>query len=67
VIIVRIFLSWIPHDPYNQFIRIIYRIADSVLEPIRNALPIQGMGFDFSPIIAFMLLGFLKRIILSTI
>jgi len=64
---VRIFLSWFPHDPYNQFIRIIYRIADSVLEPIKNALPIQGMGFDFSPIIAFMLLGFLKRIILSTI
>ena len=64
---VRIFLSWIPHDPYNQVIRIIYSIADSILNPIRDAVPIQGMGFDFSPIIAFFLLGFLKKIVLLAI
>ena len=64
---VRIFLSWIPHDPYNQFIRIVYKIADSILEPIRDAVPIQGMGFDFSPILAFLLLGFIKKIILLAI
>ena len=67
IIMVRIFLSWIPHDPYNQFIRIIYSIADSILTPIRDAVPIQGMGFDFSPIIAFFLLGFLKKIVLLAI
>ena len=67
IIMIRIFLSWIPHDPYNQFIKIIYIITDSILGPIRNALPIQGMGFDFSPIIAFILLGFVKKIILIAI
>ncbi len=67
VIMIRIFLSWVPHDPYNQFIKIVYKIADSILEPVRDALPIQGMGFDFSPIIAFILLGFIKKIILLAI
>ncbi len=67
VIMIRIFLSWIPHDPYNQFIRVIYKVADSILRPIRDAIPIQGMGFDFSPIIAFFLLGFLKKVILFAI
>ena len=67
VIMIRIFLSWVPHDPYNQFIKIVYKIADSILEPVRDALPIQGMGFDFSPIIAFILLGFVKKIILLAI
>ena len=67
IVMVRIFLSWIPHDPYNQVIRIIYSIADSILNPIRDAVPIQGMGFDFSPIIAFFLLGFLKKIVLLAI
>ena len=64
---IRIFLSWVPHDPYNQFIKIVYQIADSILKPVRDALPIQGMGFDFSPIIAFVLLGFIKKIILLAI
>tara|TARA_B100001250_G_C19414224_1_gene620386 strand:+ start:75 stop:272 length:198 start_codon:yes stop_codon:yes gene_type:complete len=64
---IRIFLSWVPHDPYNQFVKIVYKIADSILEPVREALPIQGMGFDFSPIIAFILLGFIKKIILLAI
>ena len=67
IIMVRIFLSWIPHDPYNQIIKIIYSIADSILIPIRDAVPIQGMGFDFSPIIAFFLIGFLKKVVLLAI
>ena len=67
IIMIRIFLSWVPHDPYNQFVKIVYKIADSILEPVREALPIQGMGFDFSPIIAFILLGFIKKIILLAI
>ena len=67
IIMIRIFLSWVPHDPYNQFVKIVYKIADSILEPVREALPIQGLGFDFSPIIAFILLGFIKKIILLAI
>ena len=67
VIIVRVVLSWISHNPSNQFIRIIYQVSEPILKPIRKILPITGMGFDFSPIVAFFLLGLLKKIFLSVV
>ena len=67
IIIVRVILSWISHDPYNQIIQIIYQTSDRILKPIRNILPITGMRFDFSPIVAFFLLGLLKKIFLSVV
>ena len=67
IIIVRVILSWISHNPSNQFIRIIYQVSEPILKPIREILPITGMGFDFSLIVAFFLLGLLKKILLSVV
>jgi len=66
-IIVRVVLSWISHNPSNQFIRIIYQVSEPILKPIREILPITGMGFDLSPIVAFFLLGLLKKILLAVV
>ena len=65
IIIVRVVLSWISHNPSNQFIRIIYQVSEPILKPLREILPITGMGFDLSPIVAFFLLGLLKKILLA--
>ena len=67
IIIVRVVLSWISHNPSNQFIRIIYQVSEPILKPIREILPITGMGFDLSPVVAFFLLGLLKKILLSVV
>ena len=67
IIIVRVVLSWISHNPSNQFIRIIYQVSEPILKPIREILPITGMGFDLSPLVAFFLLGLLKKILLSVV
>ena len=67
IIIVRVVLSWISHNPSNQFIRIIYQVSEPILKPIREILPITGMGFDLSPVVAFFLLGLLKKILLAVI
>ena len=67
IIIVRVILSWISYDPHNQIIRIIYQVSEPILRPIRDVLPITGMGFDLSPIVAFFLLGLLKKILLSVV
>ena len=67
IIIVRVVLSWISHNPSNQFIRIIYQVSEPILKPIREILPITGMGFDLSPIVAFFLLGLLKKILLAVV
>jgi len=67
IIIVRVILSWISHNPSNQFIRIIYQVSEPILKPIREILPLAGMGFDLSPVVAFFLLGLLKKILLSVV
>tara|TARA_A100001011_G_scaffold138798_1_gene146679 strand:- start:5333 stop:5530 length:198 start_codon:yes stop_codon:yes gene_type:complete len=64
---IRVVLSWIPHDPYNQLIKLIYRITDVILNPIKEVLPLQSMGIDFSPIAAFFLIGFAKKFILLAV
>ncbi|MAV69312.1 MAG: hypothetical protein CMG04_00655 [Candidatus Marinimicrobia bacterium] len=67
LIMIRVVLSWIPHDPYNQLIKLIYRITDVILNPIKEVLPLQSMGIDFSPIAAFFLIGFAKKFILLAV
>ena len=67
LILARVILSWISHDPYNQYIRTIYDITDIVLKPIREFLPLNNAPFDVSPIIAIFLIDFLKNILLNLI
>ena len=67
IIIVRVVLSWISHNPSNQFIQIIYQVSEPILKPIREILPLAGRGFDLSPVVAFFLLGLLKKILLSVV
>lgn len=63
VLIVRIFMSWMRPDPYHPVVQWIRRLTDPVLEPVRRMLPTNAMGIDFSPLIVFILLDFLKRIL----
>ena len=64
LILVRVFMSWVPHDPYSQLPRLLYQVTDPVLRPIREILPAQNTGFDLSPIVAFFALGFVKKLLL---
>ena len=67
LIMIRVILSWISYNPYNQFIKIVVHITDIILEPIREVIPSQMGGVDFSPMITFILLGFVKNFLLSVI
>ncbi len=67
LIMIRVLLSWIPHDPYNQFIRILYVLTDLILKPLQQILPLQSAGIDFSPMVAFVIIGFIKNLVLSVI
>ena len=60
LIIVRIFLTWIPSiDWYVQPFRSLALISDVILEPFRRIIPPMG-GLDFSPIIALLFLQLLQ-------
>jgi YggT family protein len=65
ILLLRVLLSWFRIDPYNNpFARLLYRITEPVLEPIRSVLPPAGM-IDFSPLVAFLLLMALQRIFMA--
>ncbi len=64
LIIVRVFLSWIPHDPYRPVFRFIYEITEPVLAPFRRLMG-GRMMIDFSPIIAIIVLQFVERLIID--
>ncbi|MCF6157458.1 MAG: YggT family protein [wastewater metagenome] len=63
-LLIRIVLSWVPHNPYNQAVQFLYKITDPVLNPVRKLIP-PFRGIDFSPVIVFVGLGILKRIVVS--
>jgi len=62
---IRVILSWIPHDPYQPLIQFLYQITDPILKPFQRLIPPSQFGIDFSPIVAFMALSILKRIVMS--
>ncbi|MFH1305332.1 MAG: YggT family protein [Candidatus Omnitrophota bacterium] len=64
ILVIRIILSWVNPDPYNEIVRIIYRISDPILAPFRR-LPLRVGGMDFSPIVAFLVLSVLKSFIIK--
>jgi len=66
VLVVRIILSWVGVDPYNEIVIIIYRITDPILMPLRR-LPLQVGMIDFSPIVAFLILSVVKSFIVNVL
>ena len=67
VIIARAVLSWVNPDPYNPIVRFIHNITEPVLAPIRRKIPTSFGGIDFSPIIVFFVIIFLRAWIVPSI
>ncbi len=62
-LLIRVLLSWIPHNHYQPVIQILYQITDPILKPFQNLIPANRFGIDFSPILAFLALGVIRQII----
>lgn len=62
-LMIRILLSWIPHDPYHPIVNVIYKLSEPLLQPFRNIIPSWRLGIDLSPIFAFIALGILRKIV----
>lgn len=62
-LLIRVLLSWFPHDRYHPIMQFIYTITDPILTPFQNIVPAWRLGIDLSPIFAFIALGFLRKII----
>ncbi len=67
VIIARAILSWVSPDPYNPIVQMIYKITEPVLSPIRRLVPMWKAGLDLSPMIAILIIFFLKRFLVASL
>lgn len=61
-LIVRVIGSWFGVGPYRPWMKPAYVLTDWMVNPIRRLLPATGM-FDFSPLVAWVLLVVLHRIL----
>lgn len=67
LIILRIFLTWIPSINWNQQpIKSIREVTDMYLDIFRRFIPPVG-GLDFSPIIAIIVLQLLQVVVVNIV
>ncbi len=59
ILLARIVLSFVKHNPYNPMIRFIYDLSEPYLGIFRRFIPPVGM-VDFSPIAAFFALSIIQ-------
>lgn len=63
ILLARVLLSWFPNvDRRNPIIQFVFDATEPVLRPIRDLMP-QGMMFDFSPLIVFLIINVLMQIL----
>lgn len=62
LLFIRILMSWVAPRAnwYNQPLRLLYSVTEPVMAPFRALIPPMG-GIDFSPMILFLVLGFLEQ------
>jgi len=64
-IIIRAIISWLSPDPYNPAVRFLYKITDPVFYRVRQLLPLDFGGIDFSPIILIFAIYFIDELTMS--
>lgn len=67
IVIARAVLSWVNPDPYNPIVRFIHNVTEPIMYPIRAKLPINFGGIDFSPIIIFLGIIFLRTFVVNSL
>jgi YggT family protein len=64
VIIVRIFLSWVPLFPRNRYYRLFLEKTDTLLKPFRVVIPLGGAFMDLGPLFALLILQLMERLVI---
>ena len=60
ILLLRVLISWFPSLTRRKFTGFIFNITEPFLSPIRNIIPTNHSGLDFSALILFIILNFLK-------
>ena len=63
LIIIRVILSWVNPRPRNELLLLVIRVTEPLLGFLRSLVPLRGI--DLSPIMAWLLLKLLMRLIVQ--
>lgn len=63
-ILARVFLSWFGVSYYHPVVRLIFRITEPILAPLRRVVPPIGM-VDITPAVAIIALQIIKGVLLE--
>lgn len=66
LLIARIILSWFPLDPFNPIISFLNQVTEPLLAPLRR-LPLQVGMLDLTPLVAFVILIFIQRVLVRVL
>jgi len=68
VIIAAAVISWVTPNPYNPVVRLLRRVTEPVLAPIRQLLPPwKTFGLDFSPLIVILVIQWVVPVLLRAL
>lgn len=67
IIIIAAVVSWVNPDPYNPIVRLLYRVTEPVLRPIRRVIGTKLGPIDISPLIAVLIIIFIQQLIIKSI
>ena len=65
LVIFRALISWVNPDPFNPIVQFLHRVTEPILEPIRRFVPARGV--DFSPLIAVILIVFVRSFVIQSL
>jgi YggT family protein len=63
----RVVISWVNVDHNNPIVRFVHAVTEPVLERVRRKLPILAGGFDFSPIVMWIAIPFLRYFLVRSL
>lgn len=63
-ILIRVIASWLGIGPYRKWMRPLYALTNWLIDPIRRILPPVGI-FDFSPMVAWLVLYVVRGFVLG--
>lgn len=66
VVIIAALMSWIEPNPYNPIVRFLYSVTEPVFDWVREHLPVNFAGIDFSPMIVIFVIWFLQGYLIPT-
>ena len=67
ILIVNALLSWVRPDPANPIVRFLDRVSDAVCDPIRRLFPTVVGGLDLAPLIAILIVWFLRQFVVVSL